>query len=723
LLDVPVEDADWERLDPPKRRQRLLEGLRRLTLRESQVQPLVLVFEDLHWIDGETQVFLDHLIESLPTARLLMLVNYRPEYSHGWGSKSYYRQLRIDPLSTASVEQLLETLLGVHPSMVELRPMLTARTEGNPFFLEETVQSLIETGALVGERSAYRLIKPLQALNIPATAQTVLAARIDRLAPDDKRLLQTASVIGKDVPYPLLRSIAEMDETALHAGLARLRASEFLYETRLFPELEYTFKHALTQQVAYQSILQERRRALHARLVESIEALDAGRMEDHIERLAEHAQRGEVWEKAVVYVPQAGVKASGRGASKEAAISFEQALAALAQLPESPAGAAREIDLRIELRNNLLVHGQVGPALECISLAESTARLLADRHRLARVLAHKTHSLWLMGRDRQAIEVGREALSLAKTMGDFSLIVAATQYLGQVHRTTGEYSLAIPLLRENVAALRGAPAEDRLGMHALPAVLARGFLADCLSLMGEFSEAIAVGREAVEIAKTVGHTFSMVVSLAQFGRVYVRKGDTDEGIPILEQGLELCQAYGMRQWLMGIAANLSLAYSLTGQSTAASITLDRVSEVIATAAIVTAGPDSWGADLSQALLLANRVDDAKELLDRFEDQARAEEQPVIKTWIPRIRAEIALRRNATDPGEAMAYYHSALEQGRLFGLRPHIAHCHLALSRLYRRTGKPEEVQEHLTSATTMYGEMDMQLWLEQAAAEAAGRA
>jgi tetratricopeptide (TPR) repeat protein len=258
-------------------------------------------------------------------------------------------------------------------------------------------------------------------------------------------------------------------------------------------------------------------------------------------------------------------------------------------------------------------------------------------------------------------------------------------------------------------------------MHALPAVLARGFLADCLSLIGEFSEAIAVGREAVQIAKTVGHTFSIVGSQALFGGVYVRKGDLEEGIPLLEQGLELCQAYGMRQWLMGIAANLSLAYSLMGRSTSASITLDRVSQEIATAVIATAGAASWGAELSQALLLANRVDDTMVLLDRFEDEARAAEQPVVNAWIPRILAELALRRNATEFGEAIAHYHTALEQGALFGLRPHIAHCQLALASLYRRTGKRDDAQGHLTTATTLYREMGMTFWLEQAEAEMKG--
>jgi class 3 adenylate cyclase len=255
VLEVPVEDAQWKRLDPALRRRRLLDGLCRLVVRESQVQPLVLVFEDLHWIDGETQAFLDQLMESLPTARLLLLVNYRPEYRHDWGSKTYYRQLRIDPLSPARADQLLGALLGNDPSVIVLRPVLIARTEGNPFFLEESVQSLVETGALAGERGTYRLTRSPETLNIPATVQNILAARIDRLVHEDKRLLQAASVVGKDVPYSLLQAIADADETALRAGLTRLQAAEFLYEVELFPEAEYTFKHALTHEVAYGGLL------------------------------------------------------------------------------------------------------------------------------------------------------------------------------------------------------------------------------------------------------------------------------------------------------------------------------------------------------------------------------------------------------------------------------------------------------------------------------------
>ena len=273
LLDAVPDDSPFLTLDPPQRRQRTLEALKRVLLRESQVQPLLLVFEDLHWIDTETQALLDRLVESLPTTHLLLLVNYRPEYQHGWGSKTYYTQLRLDPLPPASAEAFLAALLGDDPSLAPLTPLLIARTEGNPFFLEESVRTLVETGVLVGTPGAYQLVQPLQGMQMPATVQAVLAARIDRLPPEDKRLLQTAAVIGTDVPFALLRAIADVPEAALHRGLAHLQAAEFLYETRLFPEQEYTFKHALTHEVAYGSLLLERRRVLHARLVEALEAL------------------------------------------------------------------------------------------------------------------------------------------------------------------------------------------------------------------------------------------------------------------------------------------------------------------------------------------------------------------------------------------------------------------------------------------------------------------
>src|SRR2546421_4143048 len=222
LLDALPDDSPFRQLDPPQRRHRTLTALKHVLLRESQVQPLLLVCEDVHWIDTETQALLDSLVESLPTARLLLLVNYRPEYQHTWGSKTYYTQLRLDPLLPENAMELLRDLLGEDASLGALKQRLIEWTEGNPFFLEEIVQTLVETHALVGERGAYRLVTSLGTIQVPATVQAVLAARIDRLPLEEKDLLQTAAVIGKDVLGTLLHTIAELPEAALHRGLAHL---------------------------------------------------------------------------------------------------------------------------------------------------------------------------------------------------------------------------------------------------------------------------------------------------------------------------------------------------------------------------------------------------------------------------------------------------------------------------------------------------------------------
>src|SRR5262249_15047174 len=333
LLDVSVEDVPWHRLDPVQRRQRTLDAVKALLLREAREQPLLVIFEDLHWIDGETQALLDSVVESLGSARLLLLVNYRPEYEHRWGSKTYYSQMRLDALPASSAAELLDALLGDDPGLAPLKQLLVKR--GNPFFLEETVRTLVEARALTGERGRYRLTQPVQAIQIPPTVQTILAARIDRLVPEDKRLLQVASVVGKDVPFALLQAIADLPDEALRRGLDHLQAAEFLYETRLFPDLEYTFKHALTHEVAYQGLLHERQRALHVRITDAIERLSTERVAEQAERLAHHALRGELWEKAVGYLRQAGLRAMARAASREAVVYLEKALGALRHLPET----------------------------------------------------------------------------------------------------------------------------------------------------------------------------------------------------------------------------------------------------------------------------------------------------------------------------------------------------------------------------------------------------
>ena len=497
---MPVEDPPWQALDPPQRRQRTLDAIKRLLLWESQVQPLLLVVENLHWIDAETQAVLDTLVESLPAARLFLLTTYRHEYQHGWGSKTSYTQLRLDPLPREHAQALLDALLGDATALEPLKQHVIEHTEGNPFFLEESMRALVETQVLVGERGAYRLAQALPSIQMPATVQAVLAARIDRLLPEEKQLLQTAAVIGTKVPFPLLQAIAELPEAALHGGLAHLQAAEFLYETPLFPDREYTFKHALTREVAYGSLLHERRRALHIKIVDALEALYPDRLGEYAERLAQHALRGEVWEKAVLYCRQAGEKARKHGAFREAVTSFEQALDALGHLPEHPDTGVLAIELHYRLGATLSLVGEHARSLALLGEAEARARQLDDRARLGGVLSRMVTVRMIVGDVDGAMAAGRQALELAATLGDPALHVDASYRLGQVYARIGDYSRAAEVLRGNVEALaRSTPGDMRLSC-----IKSQAWLAQVLSLLGEFAEGRRHGEEALRLAMIDG---------------------------------------------------------------------------------------------------------------------------------------------------------------------------------------------------------------------------
>ena len=587
LLEVLPDDSPFRTLDPPQRRQHTLQALKRVLLRESQVQPLLLVFEDLHWIDAETQALLDSLVESLPTAQLLLLVNYRPEYQHGWGSKTYYTQLRLDPLPPASADEFLQALLGDDPSLAPLKQLLIARTEGNPFFLEESVRTLVETGVLVGEPGAYRLAQALPTIQVPATVQAVLAARIDRLPPEEKRLLQTAAVIGTEVPLPLLQAIADLPEAALHRGLAHLQAAEFLYETRLFPEPEYTFKHALTHEVAYGSLLLERRRVLHARIVEALEALAPERVAEQVERLAHHALRGEVWDKAVTYCQQAGARAYDRAAFREAVASFEQALQALAHLPEDGDTRVLAIELRLALGGALAALGEHGRRLALLGEAEALARALDDRARLGRVLAGMASVLRMTGDPDGAMAAGRQALELAVELGDSALQVQASYHLGQVYYAIGDFGRAAELLRRNVEAAdreSGTPSTD-------VRIQSQAWLARTLSALGAFAEGRRHGEEALRLATLAGRGDTPIIAHGCLGHLYLAQGDLEHAIRVFDQGLALCRASGNRNWLRPIAAGLGYASALQGRLAEGRALLEEaISEGIRTGALARSCP-------------------------------------------------------------------------------------------------------------------------------------
>jgi class 3 adenylate cyclase/tetratricopeptide (TPR) repeat protein len=711
LLDVPVEEAAWQALDPLQRRQQTLDAVKRLLLRESEVQPLVVVFEDLHWIDGETQTVLDSLVDSLPAARLLLLVNYRPEYRHAWGGKTYYHQLRIDPLPPERADELLEALLGSDAALGPLKRLLVERTEANPLFLEESVRALVETGSLAGERGAYRLTRPVEHLTIPATVQAILAARIDRLAPEAKQLLQAAAVIGTDVPMPLLLAIADAPEPAVRAELTHLQAAEFLYETRLFPDLEYTFKHALTHEVAYLRLLHERQRALHVRITEALERLAPEPVAEQAERLAHHALRGELWEKAVAYLRQAGLRAMARAAHREALAHLEQALEALRHLPETRETTELTIDLHIDHRNALLPLGEWARIGEHLHEAEGRARTLGDPHRLARIATFMASHCRTTGDYDGAVRFGQEALSLARTLGNRSIEVVATSFLGLTHVARGEFSDAATFLKRNIVALQGDLRAERFGTTAIQSALSETCLADLLSQLGRFDEAIGHAEAAVRIAEAADHPLTLWAGLFRLGRVHLRRGDLPRATRVLERGLDLCRTWQIIIGTPLLAATVGAAYALAGRA-------DEARPLVAGAVEEFRGRPNhaWPALIllcaGMACLSAGRIDEAashaREALTLTRRLgARANEAHALC-----LAGDVASIGGAEG---AEGDYHEALALAGELGMRPLVAHCHLGLGKLYRHAGDGMKAKEHLQTATTMYREMDMRFYLAQA--------
>jgi tetratricopeptide (TPR) repeat protein len=495
-----------------------------------------------------------------------------------------------------------------------------------------------------------------------------------------------------------------------------LQAAEFLYETHLFPERVYTFKHALTHEVAYASLLHERRRVLHARAGDIIEVLYTDCLTTHLEPLAYHAFRGEAWEKAVTYCHQAGRKMAWRSAYREAVTYFEQALIALQHLPESPTTRQQAFELQMELTRLLVPLADYGSILTHLQGAEAIAEALDDRRRLGLVCSHLTDYFRLTGRSEQAVVCGERALVFATELGDFSLRVLANQRLGHAYHAVGEYRRSVQLLKENITMLQGERRRERFGAGSLPSVLSRSYLVFPLVDLGEFREAIAMGAEAMQIAEEADTAHSQVLAAHSVGFTYLCKGDADRAIPRLEHTLRRCQDEDMPLNTRLLTATLGYAYTLVRQTAAAVALLER--GVQQTEALkIFFRYALWLSWLAETYLLAGRMEQAFTLAQRAADHARAHQEPGHQAYASRLLGMLHADGASPDVDQAETFYRQALALASELGMRPLQAHCHLGLGKLYGKIGRPEPAHVELSAAIELYRTMDMTFWLPQAEA------
>ena len=547
LLDLPPEDAQWSTLSPALQRQRTVRAMNQLLLRASHVRPLIVMIEDLHWLDGGSQAVLDHLVDSLVASRVLLIVTHRPEYRHQWFAKSHFSQIRLDALSAESADRLLRTLLGDDIALGTLRRELIDRTEGTPLFLEESVRALADTGALVGRPGAYRAGKPIETFEIPSTVHAVLASRIDSLSATQKSLLQTAAVIGRDVPVELLQPIAGLDPDVLLDCLASLQAAEFLYQTRVFPEPQYTFKHALTHRVAYESVLRERRRVVHMQLVELIETLHAGRLDEHVERLAHHALEGGHHAKAVLYLRWSAGKAIQRSAHLQAIRYLHGGLDIIKALPDSPERLRHELDYQKAIGVTLMaMKGWAAKeVLDTYTRARALCEELGDERELFVILRGEGQYRMIRGESRIARELGDRCTELAAGSNDMGVHIETHHLYWTNSFFMGDYADAAFHCAKGISLYE--PERD----HALtyvysghdPGVCCRCFAALIHCIHGYPDRSLALCRETVDLANRLRHP--LTTALADWASCYMHmlRGEPEPAKQCAERELAVCGEY------------------------------------------------------------------------------------------------------------------------------------------------------------------------------------
>jgi class 3 adenylate cyclase/tetratricopeptide (TPR) repeat protein len=708
LLDALDEGDPFRSLDLAQRRQSTFQAVVRLLLSESRVQPVIAVFEDLHWHDSLSLALLNELVIAAQSARLLLLVSYRPEYRDEWRNRPNYRQVSLDPLASESLAEFFEALVGSDPSLAPLKSFLEIRASGNPFFAEEIVRRLVDTAVIVVVRGGYRLARSFSSTEVPPTVQAILAARIDALPPTHKHLLQEAAVIGHDVPFALLRAICGLAEDQLRGLLENLQAVEFLYSTRLFPEPQYTFKHSLTHDVTYSGVLRERRREIHARIVHAIEQLYADRLSEQVERLADHAVRGELKETAVHYLRLAGAKAAARSALLDARIWFEQALDILKLLPESRTAMEQGFEIRLELRLVLRQLGEVRQMLDRLREAEGLAERLKDDRRRGRVCAMLTTVLSTLDGLEEALATGTRAVQIAERAQDLRLAVITKSCLEEAYYYRGDYERAVGIGVETLAAMPAEWAHDYLGLAVPPSIFGRAWLIMSLAELGRFAEAASYAAEATQLAERTQHSYTISWALFANSILCLLKRDWPKARSVVENWIGTLRTGNVVMLLPWAIASSAWALAQTGEAKEA---LSRVREAEQLLANQTAsgifGHRGWAyLAVGRACLLLERLDEARHFGDRSVESSQR--QPGSLAHALYLLGDIASHPDRLEPETGTAHYRQALAIAKQDGMRPLIAHCSLGLGQLYRRLGTPEHAEESLTAAMTMYRDMDM---------------
>lgn len=562
LADMPIEDPDWNALDAAQRTLRVCDALRSLFLALSRRAPLVVLFEDLHWMDSESRAVLERLAESIAVSRILLVCTYRPNFTHEWSRRGWFHEIRLERFLQRDTRAFIGSLLGTDRQLDELVDLLVDQAEGSPFYLEEIVRSLVERGQLVGEPGAYRLNDRVGAIEVPPGVQSLVAARVNRLAANDRQVLQFAAVIGRNVPQPLLAILAPVGPLELAQALARLQSQEFLFEVQNFPHTEYMFKHAITQRVVYDSLLAEDRKRLHLQILDTSEKLYRESTAHYVETLAEHAVRAEDWERAARYAREAAARAEERSAYAIAARFLEDARHALAMMPASAERSAALIDVALVMRPVYGAIGQYREAAGPLAEARRLAEELGDRDRLYETLLHQSYLNSTYGRFDDALEPAETMKRSALEIGTPRCIAEADLAASQALLLRSRAEEALERLSSHRDGFLGAWRHERFGQMGTRSIWFLGHTAQANARLGRFHEADEALRQARAVAEETRRPLDHASVTFFAGIVDVLRGPTQDVIDELDMRVESDATGGqafVRGWILPVLGHARFA--------------------------------------------------------------------------------------------------------------------------------------------------------------------
>ena len=714
LLSLDIEDEAYQKLEPTQKREKAFEAIRDLLVRESQGKPVILVVEDLHWIDKTSEAFLDYLIGWLAGTSILLLLLYRPEYTHPWGSKSYYNRIGLDQLTTKSSAELIRAILQDGEPVPELKELILNRAAGNPLFMEEFTHTLLENGAIQFKDQKCALIQKASDIQVPDTIQGIIAARMDRLEDDLKKTMQVASVIGRDFAFRILDAITGMKEE-LKPYLLNLQRLEFIYEKQLFPELQYIFKHALIQEVAYQSLLIKRRKALHERIGQAIEQLYADRLEENYEVLAHHYYLSRNIEAAFHYLKFSGQKAMRNNSTWEAFSYYKKAISVLDRLPEDTEQKSKKLELIHLAINPIIALGFPENSLSIFEQGESLAREFGDERSLIRFRSNIGYFYCSTGNYLKAVNYTEQAFLAAEKIGDIESIGQVIGDLWVVCLPTAEHARIIAVIPRVIDALEKAQKQAEFfgGLSNVYSTLF-AYYGYSQALQGNFKDAINFCEMGLQASAEIDSAITLGLCESAYGIVHLFKGDLGLAKQHLIEGIEQIEE---AEFLLSLGQSLSwlgLAYTLAGEPDAGRKYADRGLKIHEDAAmdymrtihhyVLGICHSYTGDDTRAEEFFKTGIEISRQKNERCFEGA-------LWIWLGRV---LAKKHPPKDP-EAMNHILKGIEISKALSQRPDLAVGNLFLGELYAEQGQKETARTYLTKSMNMFADMEMNYWLPEA--------